>query len=120
MFIDISFKEVSKEFILSKLCYREDDEFYWFKKVVNKNLKSPYEYFQYELNKWYDFDVDTVEDKLCGKGFNVATEEWLKEEYNEEVHLIYLAKIPKEDNVIVLPYDMQKVRCKKAFLTDEQ
>jgi hypothetical protein len=118
-FLNNNFEEVSQEDVLSNLCYKEDKKFYWFKKILLKNLKSPTQFFQYKLRKEYKFNLDKYIEHDYAPGFNLATESWIKDNFNPHTEKIYLVKVPKKNNTIIIPFDMQKIRCERAILTNE-
>lgn len=118
-FINEKYKEVTQEKVLSTLCLREDKDFYYFKKILGKNLLSPHRKFLYELNKEYTFYTNELISDDCGAGFNLATESWIKSNFHYYDENIYIAKVPKKNNIIIIPTDMKKVRCQRAIITDE-
>jgi hypothetical protein len=117
-FVDWMAEEVSQDKVLSTLSLMEDEYFYWFKKILKKDLTSLFFDFQYSLNKEYEFEIDKNIYRNSAKGFNLATEELINESFNSETQDIYIVKVQKKDNTIIIPTDTSIIRCKKAFLTD--
>jgi len=117
-FINKQFKKVTKKQVLSTLCVREDKDFYYFKKILYKNLVSPIMDFQYKFNTKYNFYVDKDVKVNCGRGCNIATESWIAE-FFQSCHNIYIIKVPKKNNTIVIASDMEKIRCKSVIITEE-
>lgn len=119
IFVNESGTELTQKQFLSANCIKEDSNFYYFKKILTKDNKSPNYKFNYEFDKQYKFKVNTDLKKECGEGFNVATESYLKTFYDPSIHNIHIAKIPKYSTIII-PTDLQKIRSNIGILTNEK
>jgi len=103
--------------LASLLCHREDDCYWYFKKIFIKGLVSPERNFTYRKNGSYKFPLNRDRETMCGEGFNVATEMYIKDYSRGKNNFILEVKIPKDAEVVV-PYDLEKVRSDKGILTD--
>ena len=72
-------------------------------KLLNADLTSPYQNFQYQIRKIYtaeDCDIDETHE--CGKGLNVATLAWCKREKNDSQIIVKVSFLVRD--IIAIPY----------------
>jgi hypothetical protein len=83
-------------------------------KYTDRDLKSPYQYYQYELKKEYVFnDYNDNENHSCGGGGNVATLQWCLKDSNDNDNLFLEVEFYIKD-IIAIPYATDgKMRVKK-------
>ena len=84
-------------------------------KYLNKDMRSPYQGFKYEIGKEYktdDYNENESED--CGKGISVATLEWCLKDTNKNLDIIYVEVEFDAKDIVAIPYFTDgKFRVKK-------
>ena len=76
-------------------------------KFVDKNYRTVYQRFQYNIGKSYDFTEETNPDPLvtCGAGLNVATMDWCIRYYNDKDRILKVEFTAKDIACIPLGSD---------------
>ena len=84
-------------------------------KYLNKDMRSPYQGFKYEIGKEYKTDdYNENESEECGKGISVATLEWCLKDTNKNLDIIYVEVEFDAKDIVAIPYFTDgKFRVKK-------
>jgi len=85
-------------------------------KYLDKDMKSPYQNFKYEIGKTYKSDVYEPDERiLCSTGINVATLEWCLLDCSKDIdnHIFIEVEFNVKD-IVAIPYNSDgKFRVKK-------
>ena len=74
-------------------------------KYLRKNYQSPYQNFEYEIGKTYNFPADADVTKLCSNGCNVATLEWCLRETGCDLDNYVYVECEFNACDVIIPYN---------------